>query len=116
MNKKSPFLSNDEKLISNDVGFVIFDKHPITLGHSLIIPNRIYADYFESTSEEIVGLNDLMNQARDYLKKRFSPDGFNIGWDIGKVAGQNIQHTHLHIIPRYLKDSENNNTGMRSVL
>ena len=116
MNMKSPFLSNDQKLISNDIGFVIFDKHPVTLGHSLIIPNRIYADYFESTPEEIVGLNDLMNQARDYLIKRFSPEGFNIGWDIGRVAGQSIQHMHLHIIPRYSKDSENNDTGMRSVL
>lgn len=70
MNKKSPFLSNDEKLISNDFGFVIFDKHPVTLGHSLIIPNRIYADYFESTSEEIVGFNEPSK--RLFKKKIFA--------------------------------------------
>ena len=54
---QSPFLDNRERLFENDIGFVIYDGFPVSKGHCLIIPKRVYADYFESTPKEIEGLS-----------------------------------------------------------
>lgn len=43
----------------------------------------------------------LMKEIKQYLDKKYKPDEYNIGWNVGKVAGQEITHAHLHIIPRY---------------
>ena len=61
---ESPFLDNRERIFENSVGFVIFDKFPVSKGHCLIIPNRIYSDYFDSTEEEIIGLNNLLFKSK----------------------------------------------------
>ena len=53
----SPFLEVKERIFENSVGFVIYDKFAVSKGHCLIIPKREYADYFDSTNEEIIGLN-----------------------------------------------------------
>ena len=53
----SPFLEVKERIFENSVGFVIYDKFAVSKGHCLIIPKREYADYFDSTDEEIIGLN-----------------------------------------------------------
>ena len=50
---KSPFLENRDHLFENEVGFVIFDKFPVTKGHCLIVPFRVYPNYFDSTENEI---------------------------------------------------------------
>ena len=54
---KSPFLENRERLFENEIGFVIYDGYPVSTGHCLIIPKRVYPDYFDSTLEELKGLN-----------------------------------------------------------
>ena len=66
---KSPFLENRDHLFENEVGFVIFDKFPVTKGHCLIVPFRVYPNYFDSTENEIKGLNELLFQTKDYLDK-----------------------------------------------
>ena len=76
---KSPFLEIRDRIFENSVGFVIYDKFPVSKGHCLIIPKREYADYFESTEEEIEGLNKLLFQTKDLIKKKYNPDGFNVG-------------------------------------
>ena len=76
---KSPFLDSRGKLFENDVGFVIYDKYPVNEGHCLIVPKRVYPDYFESTHEEIIGLNDLLFKTRNYLLEKYYPTGFNVG-------------------------------------
>ena len=67
---KSPFLEIRDRIFENSVGFVIYDKFPVNKGHCLIIPKREYADYFESTEEEIEGLNKLLFQTKDFIKKK----------------------------------------------
>ena len=54
MNEQSPFLNAEERLFENEVGFVIYDKFPVNEGHCLIVPHRVYSDYFDSTPEEIL--------------------------------------------------------------
>ena len=42
-----------------------------------------------------------MLQIKKYLDKKYKPDGYNLGWNVGKTAGQEVAHAHFHIIPRY---------------
>jgi diadenosine tetraphosphate (Ap4A) HIT family hydrolase len=89
---ESPFFNDREHLFENAIGFVIFDGFPVSKGHSLIIPKRVYSDYFESTEEELKGLNELTFQTKNYLDKRFKPQGYNIGVNCGPVSGMALIH------------------------
>ena len=113
---ESPFLDNRERIFENSVGFVIFDKFPVSKGHCLIIPNRVYSDYFDSSEEEIIGLNKLLFETKKYLDEKFNPSGFNVGINCGKVSGQTVDHLHIHIIPRYPKDVDDPTGGIRCVI
>ena len=113
---ESPFLNNRERIFENSVGFVIFDKFPVSKGHCLIIPNRVYSDYFDSSEEEIIGLNNLLFKTKKYLDEKFNPSGFNVGINCGKVSGQTVDHLHIHIIPRYPKDVDDPTGGIRCVI
>tara|TARA_B100000470_G_C19393771_1_gene216747 strand:- start:25 stop:387 length:363 start_codon:yes stop_codon:yes gene_type:complete len=112
----SPFLKDKDRIFENAVGFVIYDKFPVNKGHCLIIPKREYADYFDSTKEEIEGLNKLLFQTKDFIKKKYNPDGFNVGINSGKQAGQTVFHMHIHLIPRYKNDVDNPRGGVRNVV
>ena len=113
---KSPFLDNREKLFENDVGFVIYDKYPVNEGHCLIVPKRVYPDYFESTHEEIIGLNDLLFKTKNYLLEKYNPTGFNVGVNCGRDSGQTVDHLHIHLIPRYKNDMDDPTGGVRGVI
>lgn len=113
---KSPFLENRDHLFESEVGFVIFDKFPVTKGHCLIVPFRVYPNYFDSTENEIKGLNELLFQTKDYLDKEYKPSGYNIGVNCGKDSGQTVDHLHIHLIPRYLNDVDDPTGGVRGVI
>ena len=72
---ESPFLQNRERLLENDFGFVIFDGFPVSEGHCLIIPHRVYSDYFESTEEEVIGLQQLVIETKKIIYEKYKPDG-----------------------------------------
>ena len=112
----SPFLDDREKIFENSIGFVIFDKYPVNKGHCLIVPHRVYSDYFESTKEELVGLNELLFLTKNYLQNNFNPSGFNIGVNCGRDSGQTVDHLHIHLIPRYPNDIEDPTGGVRGVI
>ena len=116
MMNDSPFFDERERLFENSIGFVIYDNYPVSEGHSLIIPKRIYPDYFESTLEEIMGLNELIFKTKEFLDKKFSPQGYNIGINCGEASGQTINHLHIHLIPRYLDDVDDPRGGVRGVI
>ena len=113
---KSPFLDNRERLFENEIGFVIYDGYPVSKGHCLIIPNRVYPDYFESTPEEIKGLNELIFMTKEFLDKEYKPSGYNIGVNCGEDSGQTVFHLHIHLIPRYKGDVEDPRGGVRGVI
>lgn len=112
----SPFFDERERLFENSIGFVIYDNYPVSEGHALVIPKRIYPDYFESTLEEIMGLNELIFKTKEFLDKKFSPQGYNIGINCGEASGQTINHLHIHLIPRYLDDVDDPRGGVRGVI
>ena len=113
---ESPFLKNRNRIIENEIGFVILDGFPVSEGHCLVIPKRVYADYFESTDEEVIGLQKLVIKTKSYLDQNYNPDGYNVGINCGEVSGQTVPHVHIHVIPRYVGDMENPRGGVRGVI
>jgi len=111
----SPFLEKP-RLLESEVGFVIYDGFPVSEGHCLVVPHRVYANYFDSTKEEIVGLQALAVEAQKLLREKFSPDGFNVGINCGEAAGQTVPHMHIHVIPRYKGDMDDPRGGVRGVI
>ena len=112
----SPFLEKRNRIFENSVGFVIFDKYPVSEGHCLVVPKRLYSNYFDSSEDEIIGLNKLLFKTKKFLDEKYNPSGFNIGINCGKVEGQSIMHCHIHLIPRREGDVENPQGGVRGVI
>ena len=98
--------SNENKLIENDYAFAIPDKYPITEGHTLIIPKRHFASYFDSIQAEQDAIYQLLKvREKQLLENDPLITGFDIGVNVGEVAGQKIFHCHIHLIPRKKGDS-----------
>jgi diadenosine tetraphosphate (Ap4A) HIT family hydrolase len=95
--------------------YAILDGYPLTKGHILVIPKRHVANYFDLTFEEQSSCWFMVNQVKEILTQEYQPDGFNIGFNINKSAGQKVMHTHIHIIPRYQGDTKQK-TGIRCVI
>jgi diadenosine tetraphosphate (Ap4A) HIT family hydrolase len=92
---------------------VIRDGFPISPGHTLVIPKRHVASFFELTTEERADLLALLDEAKADLDREFSPQGYNIGINDGTAAGQTIGHVHIHLIPRFAGDRPDPRGGVR---
>lgn len=119
MEENCPFcnLLSDRKIIlENAFAFSIFDKFPVSPGHTLVIPKRHIDNYFLLTEPEQSNCWKLVNEMQIILTKDFRPDSFNIGVNIGEAAGQTIFHAHIHLIPRFKGDVEVARGGVRGVI
>ena len=92
---------SEHNVIENDLCYMIYDKFPVAEGHSLIIPKRHMETVFEMNSAEWSSAGDLIKQAKAEIEKQYQPLGYNIKVNCGKVAGQEIMHAHIHLIPKY---------------
>lgn len=82
--------------------FLQHNKHQGVLeGSGLIVPKKHHIDAFELTQEEWNDTHELLQEAKKVLDEKYSPDGYTLGWNVGKVSNQEIPHSHLHVIPRY---------------
>lgn len=104
-------------LTESATAYALLDRYPASDGHALILPKR-HADggYFGLAHREQTACWMMTGRVRDLLGERFAPDGFNIGLNESSVAGQTIEHPHLHVIPRYAGDTENPTGGVRNVI
>ena len=93
--------------------FLIKDGYPVSPGHILIISNKEKLDYFGLDTNEREELTELIHKAKEIIEDENNPDGYNIGMNCGKVAGQSVMHFHCHIIPRYQGDMKNPKGGIR---
>lgn len=91
----------------------IRDAFAITDGHTLVIPKRHVASLFELSEIEQAEVWKLVAQVRAMLVTEFRPDGFNVGLNDGKSAGQTIMHAHVHVIPRRHGDVADPRGGVR---
>lgn len=115
----SPFLIGEETrelIVETATVFSFFDKFPVSEGHALIVPKRLVSNYFDLTLKEQTACWIVTNKVKSILQKKYNPDGFNVGINISKEAGQTIAHCHIHIIPRYKGDIENPKGGIRGVI
>lgn len=86
--------------------FVIMNRYPYNAGHLMVIPYRHLHNFAELTEKELTELMQLVQKAVTVLTQVMSPHGFNLGINIGKVAGAGIdQHLHMHIVPRWNGDT-----------
>lgn len=109
-------IPNDRIIADNDLCFAIFDGFPVSEGHTLIIPKRHVADYFDLTCGEIIAMQQMLIEQKLILDARLSPDGYNVGINVNEAAGQTVFHVHMHLIPRYKGDVENPRGGVRGVI
>ncbi|HPH34259.1 MAG TPA: HIT family protein [Methanoregulaceae archaeon] len=77
----------EEMVIDHDLVYARFDRYPVSRGHLPIIPKRHFGDYFEATTEEKIAILDAVDRAKQFLDSGYHPEGYNIGVNIGKVAG-----------------------------
>lgn len=107
----------DERAVMvNDLVQAWYDRHPVSDGHMLIVPRRHFADYFDCTPAERDALWAMVADAKAHLDEKHSPDGYNVGINVGRAAGQSVMHLHIHLIPRYAGDVEDPQGGVRSVI
>jgi superfamily II DNA or RNA helicase/diadenosine tetraphosphate (Ap4A) HIT family hydrolase len=115
----SPFLDLPASawVASNALAFAIRDKYPVSPGHTLVVPRREVAMWFEATPEEQAALFALVAEVRARLDAEApKPDGYNIGINVGEAAGQTVHHLHVHVIPRYRGDMDDPRGGVRHVI
>jgi ATP adenylyltransferase len=85
--------------------YAVLNLYPYSNGHCLIVPNRHVGDISELSREEYGQLMELLREAKDLLQKVFKPQGFNIGINLGRIAGAGIpKHVHVHLVPRWKGD------------
>lgn len=109
-------IPGDEILIEHPLALAQRDGHPVSKGHTLIIPRRHVASFFETTQDERQAMMKLLDEARAILDRQYKPDGYNIGVNSGVAAGQTVMHVHMHLIPRYAGDRPDPRGGVRWVL
>jgi ATP adenylyltransferase len=85
---------------------VVLNRYPYTTGHLMIAPLRHLADPCEATPEELNEMTALSGEALRILRQVFNPEGFNLGMNIGRVAGAGVErHFHMHVVPRWGGDT-----------
>lgn len=91
--------------VHEDKEFLAFlDIHPVRPGHTLVIPKNHYNDLLTTPAEVVARLYQVVQKVASSVVKGVQAEGFNLGLNNGKAAGQIIFHTHVHIIPRQGKD------------
>jgi diadenosine tetraphosphate (Ap4A) HIT family hydrolase len=86
-------------------------------GHTLILPRRHVASYFDLAGAEHGAIQTLIEAVRiDILARDPGIQGFNIGINVGEIAGQTIFHCHVHLIPRRVGDVANPRGGVRAII
>jgi ATP adenylyltransferase len=104
-------------IAENELCFAIRDGFPVTDLHTLIIPKRHVADYFDLHQPELNAIHDLLSRQRQsIMHEDKSVTGFNVGINAGKSAGQTVFHVHIHLIPRRNGDVEEPRGGVRGVI
>ena len=86
--------------------FALLNRYPYNGGHLMVVPYKEVPDLNGLTDDELAGLWQLVRRCTNALTAVMKPDGFNIGINVGKVAGAGIaEHLHIHIVPRWNGDT-----------
>lgn len=92
------------KVYEDDEVLAFLDVNPVNPGHTLIIPKEHFAKLSETPDDVAASLMRVVPQLSNAIMKSVNAEGFNLGVNNGKVASQSVDHTHLHIMPRFEGD------------
>jgi ATP adenylyltransferase len=110
-------LEKGEIIFKNDRAFAVLDAYPVTPGHTLVLPIRHVADYFDLSKREISAMDEIVRMRRQWiLEQDPTVSGFNIGVNCGEDAGQTVYHCHVHLIPRRKGDTPDPRGGVRGII
>lgn len=86
--------------------YVVLNRHPYNGGHLMVVPYRQVPGLEDLTDEETLELMQVARRCLRALREAMRPDGFNVGLNLGRVAGAGIEeHLHLHVVPRWQGDT-----------
>jgi ATP adenylyltransferase len=103
---QDPEASGERILFRDEVAFATLAKYPYNPGHLLVLPTRHTAELDDLTDEESAGITRLMRRGVRALRAVSDPHGFNVGLNLGRVAGAGIpDHLHWHVVPRWGGDT-----------
>ncbi|MBN1695731.1 HIT domain-containing protein [candidate division WOR-3 bacterium] len=102
--------SNDDRksgvLFRGKFTFVIMNKYPYNNGHIMIAPYNHTGDFEELSDKEMLEMSTLIQEWQRVIKKAMKPEGFNIGMNLGRIAGAGFEnHLHYHLVPRWSGDT-----------
>lgn len=93
-------------LYRGEHAMVIMNKYPYNTGHLLVLPTRHCGDFLALTDEENAAVSDLLRKSVAILTEAYSPNGINVGLNLGEASGAGIpDHLHFHVIPRWRGDT-----------
>jgi ATP adenylyltransferase len=102
------FCDPEPELLVHDgeLALVVMNKFPYASGHMLVAPKRHTGDFGSLSADESAEIHALAARGMVALRTEYAPHGFNLGWNIGRVAGAGIEdHIHLHVVPRWNGDT-----------
>jgi histidine triad (HIT) family protein len=102
-----------EKVYEDDTVFAFLDVFPASEGHTLVAPKKHFSRFTDMDAESVASLFEAARKITAAVEKAFSAEGSNIGINDGKVAGQEIPHVHVHVIPRRKGDG---GRGIKSIV
>lgn len=86
--------------------FALLNRFPYASGHLMVAPYRHVAEFSELEDGEVLELHRLASQGMGALAQLYGPQGFNLGWNLGRIAGAGVtDHVHLHVVPRWAGDT-----------
>lgn len=89
-----------------EYAFVLLNRFPYASGHLMVAPYRHLGDFAELTADEVVEIHRLTSQGMGALAEVYSPQGYNVGWNLGRIAGAGVtDHVHSHLVPRWTGDT-----------
>lgn len=111
-----PFCEVEAPAHEAPLAVALRDRYPVSPGHTLVVPRRHVATWDDATPAEKAALVELADEVMERLRAEAAPDGFNLGVNIGRAAGQTVFHLHLHVIPRFAGDLDRPEGGVRGVI
>jgi ATP adenylyltransferase len=104
-----PAAGDDERtgiLARGELAYVILNTYPYNPGHLMVSPYRHVGEFGELEADELAEIDRLIARSIDALREEMEPHGFNLGMNIGRVAGAGIpDHVHWHVVPRWNGDT-----------
>ena len=97
---------SERVLARSELGYVVLNRYPYNPGHVMVVPDRHVAELEAFDDDEGLELHRLLRRAVKALREEMQPHGFNIGVNVGRVAGAGVpDHLHWHVVPRWSGDT-----------